>query len=151
MTIVFVMSTDEDIVGTKLHTDWGSVSKTFSWEEISERRHNVSEGEVIVVVAHGNNEQIGNAEGDPGINAACFVQLVQANMAPDAKPSAIYISTCGKDIAGYAASVRLYAEENELLGGTRLLGHDSSVAGEVPSPHLKGSTWVEIFEGRTRG
>jgi hypothetical protein len=151
MVIIFEMSTDADIVGTALHPDWGADIRRFNWQEVSNGGHHVSDGEVIVVIAHGNNQQIGNTSDDPSIGPARFVALVQANLSPDATPSAIYISTCGQNIASYTAGVRISAEKSQLLGGTRLLGHDSPVAGVVPPPDLEGSTWVEIFESRTRG
>lgn len=151
MVVIFEMSTDTDIVGTPLHPDWGDDITRFNWEEVNGGGNHVSNDEVIVVIAHGNNQQIGNSRGDPSIDAAWFMRLVQANLSPGATPSAIYISTCGKDIAGYTAGVRIYAEEHQLLGETRLFGHESTVAGVVPPPDLQGSTWVEMFESRARG
>lgn len=146
MTIVFEMSTDPDIVGTRLNQAWNPIANRYDWAQVSGINLGLTGNPVIVVVAHGNDTEIGNADsGTIDIDAETFLALIQGNMdsGTGAFPSAVYISTCGAGIAMFAAAVRLAAEANEIWDHTRIFGHSDPVAGPVPPPN--DIRWFEIY------
>lgn len=144
MTIVMQMSTDADIVNTTLDVAWNPITNRYSWAQVSPANLNIAGGATIVVIAHGNGSDIGNAEpGTIDIDAETFLVLIQGNMANNAVPASIYISTCGRDIAQFAASVKIAAENNQIWSNTRIFGHSAPVAGPVPPPN--DVRWFEIF------
>jgi len=143
MTIVFEMSTDVDIRNTQLAPAWAPITR-YNWAQVSAINLNLPTAQTVVVIAHGNGTEIGNA--DPGtidIDAATFLALVQGNMQDGAIPAAVYISTCGPGIAEFAANVRLLAEQNQVWQNTRIYGHSDPVSGPVPPPG--DIRWFEIF------
>lgn len=89
------------------------------------------------MVAHGNADG-----GAVDIGPEAFLVLIQTNMANNAMPDAVYISTCGPGIAQFAAAVRLAAEQNQIWANTRAFGHNDPVAGPVPPPN--DVAWVEF-------
>lgn len=144
MTYVMEMSTDNDIVNTQTNVAWNPITARYNWGQVSAMNLNVPNQATIVVIAHGNGDEIGNA--DPGtidIDAELFIALIQGNMANNAMPAAVYISTCGPGIAQFAAAVRIAAENNLIWANTRVYGHSDPVAGPVPPPN--DIRWVQIF------
>ncbi|MFT3980558.1 MAG: hypothetical protein QM687_08825 [Ferruginibacter sp.] len=144
-TIVMLMSTDQDIIDTQLSPQWGPAQARYSWNQVSAMDLGISTGHTIVVIAHGNNQLIGNSQGQPNIDAATFLALIQGNMQNGAVPAAIFISACGETIAGFAAGVRIAAEQNQVWANTRIFGHCNPVAGPVPPPNTL-LNWVEIYQ-----
>ncbi|MCU5782086.1 hypothetical protein MA04_01386 [Alcanivorax balearicus MACL04] len=144
MTTVFELSTDNDIRNTQLHSNWGPVLARYAWDQIHPCHLNLAGAITLVVVAHGNGCEIGNEDPDTiDIDESVFLALVQGNMANNAIPTSIYISTCGLGIAEFSARVRLAAQQNEIWHGTQIFGHSDAVAGEVPPPG--DIRWVQIF------
>lgn len=142
MTIVMQMSTDPDIVNTPLDAAWNPIANRYSWAQVSAMNLNIAGGATVVVIAHGNGNEIGNAApGTVDINAETFLALVQGNMI--AAPASIYISTCGPGIAEFAANVRIAAENNQIWNATSIFGHSDPVAGPVPPPG--DIRWIQIF------
>jgi hypothetical protein len=145
MPIVLLMSTDADIVNTPLAVGWPPpTTDRYTWAQVNPMNLGLAGGAEIVVIAHGNGTEIGNA--DPGtidINATVFLALIQGNMQAGTYPAAIYISTCGPGIAQFAANVRLQAEQNEIWANTRIFGHNDAVSGSVPPPG--DISWTQIF------
>lgn len=144
MTYVMEMSTDNDIVNTQTDAAWNPITARYNWAQVSAMNLNVPNQATIVVIAHGNGDEIGNAQaGVVDIDAETFIALIQGNMANNAMPAAIYISTCGPGIAQFAAAVRIAAENNLIWANTRIYGHSDPVAGPVPPPN--DIRWVQIF------
>lgn len=144
MTIVMQMSTDKDIVSTPLDDSWSPVAQRYSWDQVKAANLNIAGGSTIVVVAHGNGKEIGNAKsGTVDIGAEAFLALIQGNMASKSFPAAVYVSTCAPGIAEFAARVRLCAESNKVWSGTHVYGHHDSVVGAVPP--RKDIRWTQIF------
>ncbi|MEN1729168.1 MAG: hypothetical protein AAGJ52_12080 [Pseudomonadota bacterium] len=142
MTYALYMSTDYDILHTPLNHAWNPVVQ-FDWQAIAGMTLGLAPGSDIVVLAHGNGHEIGNAEpGTVDIDAYTFLALIQANM-NGGPPGRIFISTCGEGIAQFAAHVRLIAEANDLWHHTEIFGHSDPVAGPVPPPH--DLRWTQIF------
>lgn len=144
MTVVFEMSTDADIQGTALDPAWPAVTARYGWNQVSQINLGLAGGQTIVVIAHGDGTEIGNAQpGTIDINAAIFLALIQGNTRTAQAPAAIYLSTCGPGIAEFAAHVRLLAERNEIWHATEICGHARAAVGPVPPPG--DAAWVEIF------
>ena len=144
MTIVMEMSTDANIVGTQLDPAWPAVTARYTWAQIGGMNLNIANGASIVVVAHGNGNEIGNQNaGVVDIDALTFLADVQGNMAAAAVPAAIYISTCNAGIAQFAANVRIQAGLNQIWGNTRIYGHANPVAGNVVPPN--DIRWYQMF------
>lgn len=144
MTYVMEMSTDQDIVYTSLNKAWNPIVARYDWNEVAKTSLGIPNQAVIVVVAHGNNTEIGNAKpGAIDINAQVFLALVQGNMANNAMPGNVFISTCSKGIAEFAAGVRIAAEQNDIWCNTRIFGHSDPVDGPVPPPN--DIRWYEIY------
>lgn len=147
MTCVIIeMSTDRDIVGTQLNPAWTPILARYNWGQISHEppNLNVPDRATIVVIAHGNGDEIGNAQsGAVDISPSTLLVLIQHNMANHAMPAAIYLSTCGPGIAQFAAAVRIAAGQNNIWANTRIFGHNDPVAGSVPPP--SDIRWVQIF------
>ncbi|WP_133491256.1 hypothetical protein [Alcanivorax sp. 24] len=144
MTTVFELSTDDDIRNTQLNPGWNPVQARYIWDQIHPCHLNLAGAITLVVIAHGNGCEIGNA--DPGIidiDENAFLALVQGNMENGAVPVSIHLSTCGPGIAEFAARVRLAAQQNGVWHGTRIFGHSDAVAGLVPPPG--DIRWFEIF------
>ncbi|SCC51321.1 hypothetical protein GA0061070_10323 [Kosakonia oryziphila] len=144
MTIVMLMSTDADIVNTQLNAAWNPVTNRYTWAQVNPMNLNIINGATIVVIAHGNGTEIGNAApGVVDINAETFLALVQGNMANNAVPARIYISSCGPGIAEFAANVRIAAQNNQIWHNTRIFGHSDPVSGPVPPAN--DIRWTQIF------
>lgn len=146
MTIVMEMSTDHDIQTTTLNAAWNPVTSRFTWNQIIAHGLHIAQGQRIVVIAHGNNTEIGDAKPTPhgaNVDASTFLALIQGNMAQNAHPGEIFISTCGKDIAGFAAAVKLAAQHNAIWHNIRIHGHNTAKAGPVPPPN--DLSWTTIF------
>jgi hypothetical protein len=143
MLYVMRMSTDQDIINTKLSKRWETSNGDYDWDQIKGGNLQIPQGSTIIVIAHGNNDEIGNKRpGEVDIDGPNFVYLISNNMRNGSSPSNIYISTCGEQIAGFAAQVRLLAEENNIWKNTRIFGHSNSVSGYVPfSTEI---SWYEI-------
>lgn len=149
MTVVLEMSTDPDIVETPLNAAWNPVTHRFHWNQVAATNLNIAGGSTIVVVAHGDGTEIGNA--DPGvvdINSQIFLALVHGNMANGTVPNAVYISTCAPGIAEFAANVSLSARQNQVWANTRIFGHADPVIGPVPPPN--DIAWIEIYNSNLR-
>lgn len=144
MTYVMEMSTDNDIVNTQTDAAWNPITARYNWGQVSAMNLNVPNEATIVVIAHGNGDEIGNAQaGGVDIDAEMFLALIQGNMANNATPASVYISTCGPGIAQFAAGVRIAAENNNIWANTDIFGHNDPVAGPVPPPN--DIRWVQIF------
>ena len=144
MTYVMEMSTDPDIIATNLNVSWNPLTARYNWGQVSAMNLNIGAPATIVVLAHGNGNEIGNAApGTVDINATTFLALIQGNMAVGQIPTAIYISTCGPGIAEFAANVRIAAENNNIWANTHIYGHSDPVAGPVPPAN--DIRWTQIF------
>ena len=144
MTIVMEMSTDHDITTTVLNQAWNPIQNRYNWNQVSATDINLNGGQTIVVIAHGDGDEIGNAiPGTIDINARMFLALIQGNMMAGTSPASIYISTCGPGIAQFAAAVRLAAQQNRIWNNTTIFGHSDPVAGPVPPPN--DIRWFQIF------
>ena len=147
MTYVMEMSTDQDILDTTLNADWYPVQARYSWNRVinngGDLNLNIPGASTIVVVAHGNDNEIGNAQaGQVDINADIFLAVVAGNVA--AAPTAVYISSCGNEIAAFAAQVAISAANNAIWQNTVIYGHRDPVEGPVPPPNDIG--WVAIYQ-----
>jgi hypothetical protein len=144
MLYVLLMSTDADIVAVQLGPNWPGPGTRCSYAQLEGGGLNIPNGATIVVIAHGNNTEIGNATpGTIDINETMFLYLIQNNMAAGAVPGNIYISACSKDIAQFAAAVAIAAAKNNIWPNTRIFGHGSAVVGPIASPGTLG--WFQIF------
>jgi hypothetical protein len=144
MTIVMQMSTDPDIIATQLNVACDPIANRYTWAQVSAMNLNIAGGATIVVVAHGNGNEIGNSvPGTVDVDAETFLALVHGNMDLGASPASIYISTCGPGIVEFAANVRIAADNNQIWNGISIFGHSDPVAGPVPPPH--DISWFEIF------
>lgn len=144
MTIVMQMSTDQDIVSTTLDSSWSPVAQRYSWDQVKAANLKIAEGATIVVVAHGDGKEIGNAKpGTVDVSPETFLALIQGNMAANSLPAVVYISTCAPGIAEFAARVRIGAESNKIWSHTRVYGHHDPVGGPVPP--RKDVRWTQIF------
>ncbi len=142
MTIVMNMSTDPDIINTQLNIAWGPITR-YTWAQVSQMNIGIANAATIVVIAHGNGTEIGNSHpGGVDVNAETFLALVQGNMNAGV-PASIYISTCGHQIAEFAAAVRIAADNNQIWNATSIYGHSDPVAGPVPPPN--DIRWYEIY------
>ncbi len=144
MKYVLIMSTDADIIDTPLNEAWDPITGRYQWNQVQNMNLQLPNGATIIVIAHGNGAEIGNE--DPGtidINATTFLALIQGNMAANAVPGAIYISTCATNIAEFAAGVKLAAEQNKIWKHTKIFGHYDPAIGPVPPPGTLA--WVQIF------
>ncbi|WP_375770608.1 hypothetical protein NR798_06835 [Archangium gephyra] len=145
MTYVMQMSTDQDIINTQLNAAWNPITARYSWLQVSGMNLGIPAGATIVVIAHGDANEIGNAQpGTVDIDASTFLALIQGNMAQGAVPAAIYISTCGPGIPQFAAAVRMAAQQNRIwANNTRIFGHSDPISCPVPAPNSQA--WFEIF------
>ncbi|MDC6364887.1 MULTISPECIES: hypothetical protein [Flavobacteriaceae] len=149
MLYLLFMSTDEDILSVKLNPSWGNPDGIFYWNDIKALRLSLEDNSTIVVVAHGNNDEIGNSK--PGvidIDAPHFLYLIQNNMDKLAIPGEIFISACGEGIAQFSAAVRLTAETNKIWENTKIFGHHDAVVGPVPP--RGDNSWTEIFGNKNK-
>lgn len=145
-TYVLRMSTDADITSTTLDPSWNPIAGNHQWAAIQHGGLNIPGGATIIVIAHGNNKEIGNRNpGAVDINAETFLALIHSNMAGGAAPARIFISACAKDIAGFAAGVRLAAENNRIWANTEIYGHTDPVSGAVPRYTPQSLDWTQIF------
>ena len=143
MNYVFEMSTDRDIRATGLHGSWEPFTR-YAWENVRQGGLNIPAGATIVVIAHGNSSEIGNAQhGEVDINAEAFLATVQSNMSGNSQPRAVYISPCGMGIAEFAANVRILAEQNAVWSQTAIFGHNDAVFDNVPP--ASDTSWTQIF------
>lgn len=141
---VLEMSTDRDVVNTPVSAKWGSVAGRFHWSAVKAMNLSLINGSTIIVVAHGNNSEIGNDKpGTIDIDAETFLAIVAGNMANGGSPASVYISACADKIAEFAARVCIAAGNNYVWQKTRIFGHADPVIGEVPGP--KSLAWFEIF------
>lgn len=145
MTIVMQMSTDPDILATQLNAAWDPIGARYTWAQVAAANLQIPGGLTIVVVAHGDGTEIGNAQpGTIDIDAQIFLALVQGNMNGGA-PGQIFISTCGPGIAQFAAAVAIAAGQNDIWQNTAIFGHSDPVAGPVPPPG--DISWFQIYAG----
>ena len=146
MTYVLRMSTDDDIVHATLNDSWQPIDRDYQWDDICRGGINIPAGQTIVVIAHGNNNEIGNRDhGQIDINAEIFLALIHFNMAAGASPARIFIHACAKDIAGFTAHVSLLAEQNGIWRNTRIFGHTDPAPPNVPPYSEKSRDWTEIY------
>ncbi|CAB3708824.1 hypothetical protein LMG24238_04060 [Paraburkholderia sediminicola] len=144
MVYVLEMSTDADIRQTQLDPAWGNAVTRYSWAQVSQGGLNIPNGSTIIVVAHGNDTEIGNAaSGTVDINESVFLATVHGCMAGGAVSARVYLSTCGTGLATFTARVRIVATQNQVWRGVQLFGHHNAVAGLVPS--TTALAWTQIF------
>jgi hypothetical protein len=145
MIYVMEMSTDADIIATPLDAGWGHATARYNWGQVSQMNLGINDAAAtIIVIAHGNNTEIGNAEpGVVDVTAEAFLADIQGNMFGNITPTAIYISTCGHEIAEFSAAVRIAAQNNQIWQNTRICGHCDPVSGPVPPQN--DDRWVQIF------
>ncbi|WGS45276.1 hypothetical protein LFL97_21245 [Burkholderia sp. JSH-S8] len=144
MVYVLEMSTDADIRQTQLNAAWGNAVTRFSWGQVSQGGLNIPGGSTIIVVAHGNNSEIGNAAaGIVDVDEAVLLATVHSCMAANAAPARVYLSTCGKGLAIFTARVRITATQNQVWRGVELFGHHEAVSGPVPP--ATALAWSQIF------
>jgi hypothetical protein len=150
MLYVLLMSTDADIVNVPLGGGWPAPAGRYQWAQVAPGGLNIPNGATVVVIAHGNRTEIGNAHpGTVDINAAAFLALIYSNMAVNAVPSDIYISACQGGIAEFAASVALLAQSNNIWQRTTIYGHSDPMAGPVPNPGTLA--WYAIYPPAREG
>jgi IPT/TIG domain len=147
MLYILIMSTDADIVNVQLGDRWPAPTAWYNWNQIELGGLNIPNGATIVVIAHGNRTEIGNAyPGTIDINAAAFLAIIRSNMAAGAVPSEIYISACQGGIAEFAAAVALICQGGNTWQQTTIYGHSDAVIGPVPNPNTLA--WYAIFTHR---
>jgi hypothetical protein len=145
MIYILEMSTDPDILATPMHPNETRPQTRCSWDQVRAGNLGIAGGEIVVVVAHGNDKEIGNKRrGRIDINAARFIQLIQGCMQANQVPAEIYISTCEEEYAGFTARVRMLCSQNQLWGQTRLFGHNTPEGGAIPPPDPLQLVWTEI-------
>lgn len=146
MTYVMRMSTDREVVDATVDRSWHPIAGNYQWDAIEPGGINIPGGATIIVIAHGNNEEIGNHHpGTVDIDAAAFLALIYFNMAAGASPARIFIHACAKDIAGFTAHVSLLAEQNDIWSNTRIFGHTDPAPPNVPPYSEKSRDWTEIY------
>lgn len=141
MTYVFEMTTDQEIRDTDLHESWNPTTR-YEWEEVRRGGLNIPAEATIVVIAHGDGNEIGNENpGEVDISAEVFLVYIQNCMAGNFQPGSIYLSTCGTGIAEFSANVRIIAEQNEIWSQTSIFGHHDAVSCRVPP--ATDMSWTE--------
>lgn len=143
MNYVMEMSTDQDIKDTRVSDVWGNIQQRYSYDKITPYNLNINSPATIIVIAHGGRDLIGNKDDSLDIDASTFLANVQFNMNGNTAPEAVYISTCGDGIAGFAAAVYAAAKANNIWHETKIYGHSDPVDGPVPAPG--DLRWVQIF------
>jgi hypothetical protein len=143
MLYVLKMSTDYDILYTEISAEWGPITAEYNWSEIQRGNLQIPEGATIIVIAHGNNNEIGNKySGTVDINGELFLYYIVINMKNGLPPAKIFISTCGEKIPGFADKVSQLARVNAIWKNTDIFGHKSEVSG--PVPFSKDHRWIKI-------
>jgi hypothetical protein len=143
------MCTDADIIATQLNRAWNPITSRYTWQQVSGMNLDIPGGATIVVIAHGNSTEIGNAQaGVVDVNPQKFLELIRGNMAQGAAPAAIYISSCGRTIAEFTGAVGLEAERSQLWPETPFYGHSDPVTGDVPP--RTALSWRPIYHGARR-
>lgn len=145
---VLCMSTDHDILTTQLDSGWNVIHRN-SWRQIQQGNCNIPAGSNIVVIAHGNDEEIGNAEpGEVDINADYFLSLIEVNI--QGPPQNIFISVCQPGgMAQFAARVVNAINANSDWMQVTVFGHEIEIDGKVPNPDDE-SLWTPIYQWTTR-
>jgi len=120
----------------------------FHWGQITPGDLNIPQGAVSVVIAHGNDDEIGKANDNIlALNAEIFIATITTNMANNAQPTTIYISACGqRGLATFAAKIALIAQNEQIWLGTEIYGQIDSIHGNVPGPN--DNRWTAIYVGR---
>lgn len=144
MNYVMSLSTDKNIATIGLDAGWDSVSGWYFWNQVVLVDLGIPNSATILVIAHCDKNEIGNAEpGEIDINAQMLLVLIQCNMANNAMPASVYVATYGQGIEQFAAALRLAAEQNNVWAHTRIYGYHDSPLEVVPPPN--DVAWVEIF------
>jgi hypothetical protein len=143
MLYLFIMSNDYDIRNTNLNDSWGEYERK-SFRDITSKKFKLLNGQTIIVSAHGNNQEIGDAnDGGWSYSPSQFIDTIQGVMGVGAEPSKLYISACAVRLAEYAAKVRIEAEKRGIWNNTQIFGNHDAVPMDVPSPP-PNLAWVEI-------
>ena len=149
MTYVLEMATDTDIVQTTLNAGWNPISGRYNWASVNGKTCNLPAGCTVVVIAHGNQKEIGNSNsGTIDINAASFLNLIISNCAngKTGLPARIFLSTCAPNgLAQFTADVVIEAEKQGIWGKVEFFGHTASVVGPVPPYSSKSLDWTQIY------
>jgi hypothetical protein len=153
MAYVLEFSTDTDITAEQADEGWGRIQGRYQWAQViayslpGGRSLNLPDRCDIIVIAHGNANEIGNANPGPvDINAWSFLALIQANMAANAAPGRIFISACAPSgLAEFPAAVSMAAGQNEIWRNTEIYGHTSNVVGPVPVYSERSRAWTVIY------
>ena len=149
MTYVLEMSTDADIVNTTLNQGWNPINHRYHWASIQNGSCNLPAGCTVVVIAHGNQTEIGNSKsGTIDIQPADFLSLIVSNSAngKTGLPAKIFLSTCAPNgLAQFTAGVAIEAEKQGFWGNVEFYGHTASVAGPVPPYTPQSLDWTQIF------
>lgn len=137
------MSTDQDVMKVQLHESWPEPPMYYSWPQITKGGIGIRKDDALVVVAHGNNNSIGNAHDNTvDINPATFLDLIKRNMEKNRFPSFVYIWACSKNIAEFAAHLANLAKEQGGWENTKFFGTRDPVSGNVPPPD--DMVWTQI-------
>ena len=145
---VLEYSTDDDIKKTTLSASW-NVQKRHSYTDVAANNCNLPNGCVILIIAHGNNSEIGNASsGVVDYDPKKLLTSIKSNMAPSAAPKKIYLSVCQDARSGIAAfaaklSGEITSVKEHAFKGAVIAGHNKGISGSVPPP--KGVEWFEIY------
>jgi hypothetical protein len=149
MTYVLEMATDTDIVQTTLNAGWNPISGRYNWASVNGKTCNLPAGCTVVVIAHGNQKEIGNSNsGTIDINAASFLNLILSNCAngKTGLPARIFLSACAPNgLAQFTADVVIEAEKQGIWGKVEFFGHTASVVGPVPPYSSKSLDWTQIY------
>lgn len=148
MAYILEISTYRDILDTQVNPGFPLPFQRFHGGKITPGDLNIPQGAVIIVIAHGNDDEIGNANDNiVALNAETFIATITANMANNAQPARIYISACGqRGLATFAAKIALIAQNEQIWLGTEIYGHIDSIHGNVPGPN--DNRWTAIYVGR---
>ena len=74
---VLLMSTDANIINVQLSAGWAPPAARYAWAHVQIGGLNIPGGSTIIVIAHGNNNEIGNEHpGTIDINAQGFLALI---------------------------------------------------------------------------
>lgn len=137
------MSTDKDILSMRLDSNW-SIFGDYDWSHIKEFNLDIPAYSNIVIIAHGNNDKIGNAvPGILDISADFFLSVIKHNV--QGAPKNIFISACKTDIAWFAINLIKIIRNKNYWQGINIYGCENKINGKVPEPNNR--IWMPLYKG----
>lgn len=144
------MSTNSEVNEAGITATWHAAGYPppiyYSWSQVSKGGIGITQDDTIVVVAHGDNEAIGNSDNSLTISPVQFLQLIRKNMEKNRIPKHVYIWACAKDLPLFAANVANAAESQGGWKGMTIYGTRYAVSGDVQHPGH--GVWTPIYVTR---